>query len=261
MTQRIRLMLGLVCALLASHAAAQRPMLQIATGELAPYATALRPDNGIALSVVQEAFQIQGFDVRYTFLPWSRALAETRVGKWDGSAYWGKKPVHETDFLISDNVLTEQWVFLHRKTLRFDWQTWSDLRPYRMAMVRDYTYTPALWAMAQAGEIKVEHLSDDLSALKLLLLGRVELVPMERNVACDLLRRNFSAEDAARLTAHPKLMTDTFTTHLMLPRKRAESGARMQAFNQGLKHLKDSGRHVQLLSQVSCPTAWGASSK
>ena len=84
---------------------------------------------------------------------------------------------------------------------------------------------------------------------------------MERNVACDLLRRNFSAEDAARLTAHPKRMTDTFTTHLMLPRKRAESAARMQAFNQGLKHLKDSGRHAQLLAQVSCPTEWGASSK
>ena len=113
MTQTIRLMLGLVCALLAGHAAAQRPVLQIATGELAPYATTLRPDNGIALSVVQEAFQIQGFDVRYTFLPWSRALAEAKVGKWDGTAYWGKKPVHETDFWISDNVLTEQWVFVH----------------------------------------------------------------------------------------------------------------------------------------------------
>ena len=73
MIQRVRLMLGLICSLLACHAAAQRPVLQIATGELAPYATTLRPDNGIALSVVQEAFQIQDVDVRYTFLPWSRA--------------------------------------------------------------------------------------------------------------------------------------------------------------------------------------------
>ncbi len=257
MTQRIRLMLGLICTLLACHAAAQRPVLQIATGELAPYATTLRSDNGIALSVVQEAFQMQGVDVQYTFLPWSRALAETKVGKWDGTAYWGKKPVHETDFLISDNVLTEQWVFVHRKELGFDWHALSDLRPYRVAMVRDYTYTPALWAMAQAGELKVENLPDDISALKLLLLGRIDLAPMELNVACDLLRRNFSTEEAAQLTAHPKLMTDTFTTHLMLPRKRTESSARMQVFNQGLKHLKDSGRHAQLLSQVSCPTGWG----
>lgn len=257
MTQTIRLMLGLICSLLACHAVAQRPILQIATGELAPYATALRPDNGIALSVVQEAFQTQGFDVQYTFLPWSRALAETKVGKWDGTAYWGKKPVHETDFLISDNVLTEQWVFVHRKDLNFDWHALSDLRPYRVAMVRDYTYTPGLWAMAQAGELKVENLPDDISALKLLLLGRIDLAPMERNVACDLLRRKFSKEEAAQLTAHPKLMTETFTTHLMLPRKRTQSNARMQAFNQGLKQLKDTGRHAQLLSQVSCPTGWG----
>ena len=256
MIQRIRLMLGFVCALLTFQVAAQRPMLQIATGELPPYATTSRPDNGIALSIVQEAFQTQGKDVNYTFLPWSRALAETKVGKWDGTAYWGKKPVHATHFLISDNVLTEQWVFVHRKDLRFDWHALSDLRPYRVAMVRDYTYTPALWAMAKAGEIKVENLPDDISAIKLLLLGRVDLAPMERNVACDLLRRHFSAEEAAQLTAHPKLMTEAFTTHLMLPKKRVESSARMQEFNLGLTHLKDTGRHAQLLSQVSCPTGW-----
>jgi polar amino acid transport system substrate-binding protein len=150
---------------------------------------------------------------------------------------------------------------VHRKDLNFDWQTLGDLRPYRVAMVRDYTYTPALWSMAKAGELKVENLPDDLSALKLLLLGRIDLAPMERNVACDLLRRNFSTKDAARLMAHPKLMTDTFTTHLMLPRKRPENSARMQSFNQGLKHLKDTGRHAQLLSQLSCPTGWGMGKK
>lgn len=256
MIQKIRLMLGLIGVLLTGHVAAQRPVLQIATGELPPYATLSRADKGVALSIVQEAFQAQGYDVNYTFLPWSRALAETKVGKWDGTAYWGKKPVHEADFLISDTVLTEQWVFVHRKDFNFDWRALSDLRPYRVAMVRDYTYTPDLWAMARSGDMKVENLSDDVSAIKLLLLGRVDLAPMERNVACDLLRRNFSTQDAARLTAHPKLMTDAFTTHLMLPRKRVESSARMQDFNQGLKYLKDSGRHSQLLSQVSCPTGW-----
>ncbi len=256
MILKIRLLLALGCASLALNVAAQKPTLQIATGELPPYSTASRPDNGIALSIVQEAFQTQGYDVHYIFLPWSRALAEAKVGKWDGTAYWGKKPVHEASFLISDSVLTEQWVFIHRKELSFDWRTLDDLRPYRVAMVRDYTYTPALWAMAKSGELRVEHLSDDIAALKLLLLGRVDVLPLERNVACELLRRHFTAAEAARLTPHPKLMTDAFTTHLMLPRTRIESEARMKDFNRGLAQLKATSAYPKLLSQVSCPTGW-----
>lgn len=37
-----------------------------------------------------------------------RALAESRLGKWDGTAYWGHKPEHDVGFILSDNVLTEQ---------------------------------------------------------------------------------------------------------------------------------------------------------
>jgi polar amino acid transport system substrate-binding protein len=245
-------------------AAAQKsplPVLRIATGELPPYATETRADQGIALSIVRRAFELEGFQTEFTFLPWSRALAESRLGKWDGTAYWGHKPEHDARFFLSDNVMTEQWVFVYRNALDFNWHQLSDLRPYRLAMIQDYTYTPEIWAMANKGELKIDKLPNDLAALRMLLLKRVDVSPMERNVACDILSRNFTPAEAAQLSAHPKLMTESFTTHLMMPRVLSESAARVNSFNAGLKKLRASGEYARLLAQVNCPKAWEVSTK
>ncbi|MFZ6876164.1 substrate-binding periplasmic protein [Undibacterium sp. Di27W] len=231
-------------------------LLRIATGELPPYATESRADKGIALSIVRRAFELEGYQVEFTFLPWSRALAESRAGKWDGTAYWGHKPEHDASFILSDNVITEQWVFVYRNALDFKWQQLADLRPYRIAMIQDYTYTPDIWAMANKGDLKMEKLPNDMAALKLLLLKRVDIAPMERNVTCDLLARNFSPADAAQLSAHPKLMTDSFTTHLMMSRGLPTSAGRVAAFNAGLKKLRTTGEYQKLSSQVNCPQGW-----
>ncbi|MFZ6655213.1 substrate-binding periplasmic protein [Undibacterium sp. TJN19] len=231
-------------------------VLRIATGELPPYATESRPDKGIALSIVRRAFELEGYQVEFTFLPWSRSLAESRNGKWDGTAYWGHKPEHDTSFFLSDNVITEQWVFVYRTALDFKWKQLSDLQAYRVAMIQDYTYTPEIWAMANKAEFKAEKLPNDMAALRMLLLKRVDVAPMERNVTCDLLARNFSPAEAAQLSAHPKLMTESFTTHLMLPRSLPASAVRIAAFNNGLKKLRASGEYQKLLAQVNCPQGW-----
>ncbi len=249
-------LLALALAVLLLPAQADRKSLRIATGELPPYATETRPDQGIALSIVRRAFELAGYKVEFHFLPWSRALAESKTGKWDGTAYWGHKPDHEKAFYLSDNVVTEQWVLIYRKTIDLNWRTLEDLRPYQIAIIQDYTYTPELWAMVRSGELKSDSTPDDLAALRKLVNGRVDIAPMERNVACDLLGRNFIEGEANRLRAHPKLMTDKFTTHLMLPRKLPDSRARVLAFNIGLKKLYDSGEHTKLMSQVRCPSSW-----
>ncbi|MFC4160482.1 substrate-binding periplasmic protein [Chitinimonas lacunae] len=252
MTLLRHVLLGLAAAL----ACAETPLVRIATGELPPYATELRADRGIALSIVRRAFELAGYRVEYIFLPWSRAQAETRLGKWDASAYWGRTDERERDFWLSDNVVTEQWVFVYRKNIEFNWNSFEDLRPYQIAIIRDYTYTPELRAMLNNSDLRTDPTPDDLAALRKLVIGRVDLAPMERNVACDILSRYFSEGEANRLRAHPRPMTESFTTHLLLPRSRPDSLLLLQAFNGGLKKLYESGEHAQLLKQIRCPNGW-----
>lgn len=77
-----------------------------------------------------------------------------------------------------------------------------------------------------------------------------------RNVACYLLVRHFSVAEADRLQSPPRLLTDKFTTHLLLPRKLPGSAALLADFNRGLQRLKASAEHARLLKGVTCPRGW-----
>ncbi len=247
---------GLVC-LLASAASATEA-LRLSTGELPPYATHERADDGIALNIVRKAFANAGYTVQYTFKPWTRSLEEARAGLFDGTAYWGKSPERDAGFLISDNVMTEQWLFLYRARLGakpFDWETLADLKGQRIAVVQSYTYTPEFWALQKSGALTVEVAQDDLSNLRRMVAGRVDVTVIERNVACYLMNEHFTPDEVAPLRAHPRLLTNQFTTHLMLSKKIPESAERMKAFNLGLAQLKKSKDYAAMLRYPECSLA------
>jgi polar amino acid transport system substrate-binding protein len=240
----------------AASAAAARP-LRIATGEFPPYATASRPDQGLALAVVRRAFELAGRQVQFHFLPWPRALAETRDGRWDASAHWGVTPERKRDFLLSDNLYTERWLLLHRRDMPLDWRRIDDLRPYRLGLVPEYTYTPELWLAARAGRLRYEQPRNDVISLRMLLLGRIDVLPLDRNVACDTLAYQFTPAEAQALSAHPRPLNDQFTTHVLFPPALADSEALRTAFNRGLAQLRASGEHRRMTrAAVACPAHW-----
>lgn len=240
--------LGVWAAVAPCHA----EVLRFATGELPPYATEGRGDQGIALRIVREALRTQGHDVVYTFMPWGRALEETRAGKWDGTAYWGHKPEHEKSFLLSDNVLTEVWVVLYRSALTVDWRVPEDLAPYTFGAIKTYTYTPEFHALFASGKLKVDWTPDDIALLHKLAAGRVDTIMLDRNVACYLIDNHLTGVEARTIKAHPRLITDNFTTHLMLPKVLPQSQARVEAMNKGLAALRASGEYRRLLEFTEC---------
>lgn len=252
---------ALLAAALAAALGATGPVaaetLRIVSGEFPPYATESRPDRGIALSIVRRAFELAGHQAEFHFRPWSRAQLETERGLWDASAHWGASAERRALFLLSDNLLSEEWVFLHRRETAFDWQHIDDLRPYLVGLTRDYTYTPEIWAAARSGRLRYANVINDLAGLKLLLAGRIDVLPMERHVACDLLTHHFPPEAADRLRAHPRPMTDQFTTHVIFPKDKPQSAQYLADFNRGLAKLRASAEYARLRANVNCPSTWG----
>ena len=251
MRRHLCLLWGLLLACVGG-ASAQSETLRIATGELPPYASSARADQGMSLHIVRQAFAKAGVQVEYVFLPWTRALVETRDGKWDATAAWGRNAERDKGFLISDNVLTEQWQILYRSDRSFTWSSLQDLAGLRIGVVADYSYTPVFWRMVKDGTLRADVAPDDVSNLNKLLAGRVDVVPLDRNVACDLLGAKFTGEQARRVRAHPKLFVPDFTTHLMMSEKLPASAKRMEAFNRGLKALRQSGEYGKILQQQPC---------
>ncbi len=250
----VKLLLLAACTSMGAGLHAQT--LRLATGELPPYASEQLPDQGIALDIVRKAFSQSGYEVSYTFKPWMRSLEEAREGKWDGTAHWGRNPQRAVGFLISDSILTEQWVFVYRDgapaTTHFDWKNFADLAGLRIGAVQFNTYTPEFWSLQKSGVLKVEFAPDDLANLRRLVAGRIDVVPMERNMACFLMKTQFPAAEVATLRAHPKLLTNQFTTHLMLSAKLPQSAERMKAFNQGLRVVQKSGQYMEKMTVPGC---------
>ncbi len=118
--------------------------------------------------------------------------------------------------------------------------------------MRFNTYTPEFWALQKAGVLKVDFAKDDLNNLRLLAAGRIDVLPMERNMACALMKSHFKPQDTADLRAHPRLLTENFTTHLMLSEKLPGSAARMQDFNRGLALYKKTPAYAQSLQLADC---------
>lgn len=243
-------------ALVAAASTASAEVVRIATGELPPYATAEAADSGTALHIVRRAFALAGHEVRYQFMPWQRAQNETRAGLWDASAYWGANEERRRDFLLSNNVMSEQWVFVHRRDKALTWRSLTDLKPYTLGVIKGYTYTPEFWSLARKGELRTDGTPDDLAGLRKLLLGRLDAMPMERGTACYLLMSHFSPEEARQIDYHPRLLTDSFTTHVIFPRDKLRSPQLLEDFNRGLKQLQASGEYQRLLRGVACPPHW-----
>jgi len=258
--QRIFVLIGrlaLVASVVLAAAGVQAGTLRIATGEWPPYATQERPDQGIALDIVRRAFAHEGVNVDYTFKPWTRSLEEARAGQWDATAYWGRNRERDVGFLISDNVLTEQWVLVYRQSAftkaPFDWKTLADLKGLRVGIVRSYTYTPEFWKLQKSGVLNTVVMPDDLASLRLLLSGRLEVVPMERNVACYLLQKHLADTDVRDLRAHPKPFSPRFTTHVMFSEALPMSQENLRTFNRGLAALKRGPDYATLLEWPGCP--------
>lgn len=216
--------------------------LSIATGDYPPGYSEYAPHYGYTLHVVEEAFAQVGIEVKYHFLPWKRAFEDTRLGEsYDATCCWFLSEDRETFFYVSDPVIeTEGFYFFHLKEKAFDWHQLSDLQPLRIGATRGYTLGDEFYAAEAAGELEVMWVNQDIQALRMLRLGRVDIVPLDTMAGYELIRKNFTPEEQALFTHHafPLLQSPT---HLLFPKAREEESLRLrQQFNEGLQRLKAS---------------------
>ncbi len=124
---------------------------------------------GFMIEIAESAFGKHGDTVEYKVMPWSRALEETRSGKYTGivGAYRNDAP----DFLFPDaEVLTAANYFYIKADDTWRYTSFASLDDVSLGVIRDYSYGAEL-----DGYIKL-HKSD---------MDRVQIVSGE-----DALRKN-----------------------------------------------------------------------
>jgi polar amino acid transport system substrate-binding protein len=250
----IRFLLSVWTLVLGSYfivcSASAGEIITIATLEYAPWTGKNLKDHGFVNHVIAEAFQRKGYTVKYTYLPWKRAVAEAKEGKYSALSYvyWSKD--WEKDFLLSDPISEEKIVFFHLKSKPIkDWKKLEDLRNYKFGATRGYTYTKEFWEVAKTRRLMVDVTNSDLQNFKKLLAGRIDIFPSGLVNGNSILQKEFDASKADLLTIDPKPLSKT-TGHLAFTKSRKNAENLVRLFNQGLAQLKKEGLYAKFMDDL-----------
>ena len=226
-------------------------IITISTLEYPPWTGENLKFNGFVNHVITEAFQQEGYAVKYTYLPWKRAVTETTNGQYAALSYVYQNKDWEIDFYLSHSISVEKIVFFHLKSKPMkDLETLNDLKNYRIGVTRGYTYTKEFWKAAELKQLNVDVTDTDIQNFKKLLNGRIDIFPSGLMNGKFILQTHFEVNTSELISFNPNPLSKT-TGHLAFPKSRNDSEKLQRIFNQGLDTLKKEGLYVKFLNDLS----------
>jgi polar amino acid transport system substrate-binding protein len=220
--------------------------MRFAVGNFPPYFSEDMSEKGAIAVVVKAAMAASDIDVEYDFYPWSRALELAKRGEVAGSPGWTRTPERDTDFLFSEPFVNcVDGVFsLKDKPLAFS--SIKDFKGRRIGVIVNLTYGAEFADGLARGDFRVEMAPASENLLKMLLLGRVDAVVLNRSVAAQVLG-GWSKEDAERIQASdtPFLLKPW---RLAVGKNHPEAKKIIAAFDAGLSKIRRNGSYRRLMS-------------
>lgn len=243
MTSRRNALLTLAAAPLLAHAAPPAPLRLVAT-EFPPYTTASLSDGGTAAVITRVALERVGLTMELHYRPWVRALSELQQGLWDGiiGAWFSAE---RERFLVYPKALgiTNRIGFMARAGHSIVVDDLSKLGHLKIGTVRDYANPPAF----EQAQLRRDEAVDDITNLRKLIAGRIDLALIDKGVAFHLLQTQLRESAAAVVWVEPALADMPLYTALL--RHGPQADARLAAFNRGLSDLQTSGELARLLQR------------
>lgn len=226
----------------------QENIVHLAWGKWPPLYSEDSFKGGLRAHIVQEAYAAVGVTVKYQVLPWKRAYLMAKNGEIDGTAGWLKSPEREADMLYSNPIAEGCIVFFHKKETPFQWASEKDLAGWNIGSSTGYKETEKLQTFKDKGvNFNLQVVAKDLSNMKKLIAGRIDLFASNRDVGKNLLRQNFSHEIAQSITTHPKPL-DCDTLHVVFPKKAPQKSQRLiDLFNDGIKKIQENGQYEKIM--------------
>jgi len=213
--------------------------ITITTGEWQPWISETLKEDGVAIDIVKSIFESQGLETKFEFYPWKRAYNLAKNGKVDATAIWYKNRERKNDFLISKPIFSTQDVIIYKKGEKIIFNTLADLKKYKVALTRGYSYGQEIDDMVKTNQIKVKWVNSDLLALKQIeKRNNFDIFICAKSVAKSLIADNF--KNSTIFKFYPK-STKNNPLFFMVSKKVKNGEKLITAFNKGLKEFKSKG--------------------
>ena len=233
------ILFGFCAVLLVSPANVRSETVQLATNEWIPYTSAHLDGYGFFTKIVTDVLKDMGVEADYVFYPWRRCYESVLDGKVWAAFPYSYTESRASQVLYSDVIsFSISSLFYYKGTAgtkSYKFNSLDDLRNYAIGGVKGYFYEEKF---IQAG-LKVDYSPTEISAVEKLRLGRIELLPINKMVGWDLIKKNFPDDIDNFGTLEKPLSRNAL--HLIVSKRRPGARDLLNRFNIALKSRRDRG--------------------
>lgn len=207
-----------------------------------PYYGEDLPNKGFVAELITEAYKRSGYKTKYFFLPWARAINDVKAGKYDGvpTAWYNEE--RTKIYTYSDPYIEGPIVLFTKKEKNISWKTLEDLKPYRIGVVRGYSYSPEFTAADYLNKDESSTIHNNINKL---ILGRVDLIVMDKYVGLYNINKDFPEHrDNLKIIDKPLTVNKLY---MMFSQTVPGIKKKTDAFNKGLADIKKDGTLDKIL--------------
>lgn len=233
----------LFMAALCSSALAGRTLTLVST-DYPPYFASTLPEQGTLSALARAAFKAAGYDIKIVFRPWARLMKEVEIGQYDGVvAVWYK--ADRLGYLAySDPIVDTNIGFYGRRDRPMEVNKLDELQGKVIGTVRGYANPPAF----DAAKLTTEDAVDDLTNLRKLQAGRLDLVLIDHALAHWLVKQSLPGAAPKITWLEPPIQT--MPLYVGLGKKAPDAPQLLAAFNRGLAAIHANGEYAAIMKRL-----------
>ena len=231
--------IALAALLLTANVSAEH--VRMSADSWPPFTDQRLPNNGLAVDLVNTALQRAGYTTEYVEAPWARVLYGLKQGDYDliVSAWYSDERARFG--LFSEPYLINRIRFLQHQRTRIDYRTLADLRAYRIAVVRGYSYSSEFDQDSSLSKVPVLEFA---MGARMLAAGRVQLAVEDELVAQYYFNREL-AEVKSSLSFLPKQLSEN-GLHILVRRSHPLHQQIVDDFNHSIAQMRADGTYAQI---------------
>lgn len=236
----------LLLALVLPGATMAEPV-RLTSDEYAPLVSRHIEGSGLLSEIVMQTLEHAGIESELVFQPWRRGQAEVLAGRSWATYPYVKTAERKREYRFSRRPLFDNRIAFFYRVDRFpdsiEWSGLSDLRSWTIGAIRGYWYERDL----EQAQLTVAYATDVESALRMLRLGRTDLLVLSELVGWYAIRQAFPGEH--RRFATLERPYDVVPSWLMVSSAYPGSDRLLEGFDRAFQELERTGRFDALTEE------------
>ncbi len=197
--------------------------------------------EGLSIELITAAYEAADAKVSYEVVPFSRAMAGVKSGRYSGCFNVGKSEQLKADYLVPDQLIVESvqtvWGGLNASPV----ESYQQLEGKTVGITNGYTYDSLL---TNNDKITKETARIEVSNLKKLARGRIDYTIVDRLVAMYLISAN-KAELQGKIKPLGQLQLDAIIP--VFSKTHPDGAKAMHAYEKGMEIIKANGTYGKII--------------